>query len=840
MGRRVFQLLLRLLPGDFRGDFGDAMLADTARGDVQWWREAGGLLRAVIREHFDAFRHDLTHAIRLMARTPGFTTVAVLMLAVGTGANVAVFSVIDAVLLRSELPDADRVVLVMEQTPAGVNNNSIPVAHFAALERAPVFSAIAVTTGSLAILHGVAEPHRLDIECVSAAFFDIARTPPLIGRVFTRDEDRAGAPPVLVLGYQAWQHDFGGDPSIIGRSVSLGVSPSTVIGVMPQGFIGPKARNRTAGWAPLAPALVKQSAIGCAPGSNVNVVARLQSTYTRDSAAAAVDGLALVPRPVRFQRADAIMMDGVRTPLLVLLGAVACVLLIACANVANLQLERLVGRRREMALRRALGASRSRVIRQTVTESLLLSVLGAGAGILLARLTLAGMVQMIPATVPHVADVQVNGRAMFVAMGCASLVLLFIGLMPAWQTTADQLQDDLRSSRGLAGGAQGLRRALVVTEVALSMVLLIGAGLLVRTFLVLRPDAPGFASSDRVVAQLALSGAWRDDPARLAFINRVVDGVRALPGIDGVSVSSYLPMSGMTELADVRHDEVTSRFWSSWVTAGFFHDMNIPIVGGRGFLDTDVAAGQPVAAINETAARRFWPGRDPVGQRITVTAPDGLAAERVIVGVIGDTRSGGLSLDRQSELYVPFAQQTGSTLIYVLTRTRQPASGPLASHIRAIVTAAKPNQIVDSIEPLQTKLDRAVSRPRFGAWLFGIFAAVAASLAALGLGAVVAWWVEQRRREIGVRMALGATKTQILGLVVRQGVVLTAIGVAVGSAAAVGATRLLSEWIYGVTPVDPPTFVLTAAGMLAIAVVAAYVPARRAARVDPATTLRAE
>ena len=842
IGERLFRILVRVLPSEFCGDFGDAMLADTDRASTNWWRESAGLARAVFREHADAFRHDLKYAARTMRRTPGFTALAVLMLAIGTGANVAVFSVIDAVLLRTELPDANRVVSVLEQSPNGSGfTNGIPMAQFDALERAPIFSAISATTGSLAILHGVAAEHRLDIECVSAAYFDIVRVQPLIGRVFTRAEDRAGATPVLVLGYQTWQREFGGDPSVLGRSVTVGASPSTIIGVMPQGFIGPRARNRTAGWAPYTPARSHESAIGCVAGSSTNLLARLQPPYTTATAAAAINAMGIVPRPLEFDRADAIMMDGVRTPLLVLLGAVACVLLIACANVANLQLERLVGRRREMAVRRALGASRGRIIRQTLTESLLLSVLGAAGGIILAQLSLSGLVHMIPATVPHVMDIALNGRALSMAVGCSALVVLFIGLLPAWQTTAEDMQDDLRSSRGVAGGAQWLRRALVIAEVALSVVLLVGAGLLIRTFLLLRPDAPGFSSAGRVVARLSLPGDPNDEPARLALVNRMIGGIHELPGVAAVSASTYLPMNGATDMSSVGHGDAKSHFWSSAVTASYFSSMNIPVVRGRGFLESDGPGGQPVAVINQTAASRFWPNRDPVGDLVDIATLGGVTAQpRVIVGVVGDTRSGGLSLNQPSEIFVPFAQQSGSSLIYLVVTTPQPVAGALSNGIRSVVAAASPGQIVDVIEPMQDGLDRAVSRPRFGAWLFGIFASIAAGLAVLGLGTVVAWWVAQRRREIGVRMALGATKSQVVGLVVRQGLLLTVIGIIAGSLTAIGATKLLSDWIYGITRFDPATFAGVAAGMLFVAAAAAYLPARRAAGIDPATTLRAE
>jgi putative ABC transport system permease protein len=855
IGATLFRWLLRILPTDFRGDFGDAMLADVEAGDSQralfWWREIGGLLRAVAREHLDAVRQDVHYALRMMRRTPGFTAMAVLMLAVGTGANVAMFSVIDAVMLRSRLADADRIVTVQEQLAGRPPTAAIPVSHVDAIAQAPTFAAVTATTGSLAVLRNIGEPHRLDIECVSASFFDVVQVRPALGRAFTSEDDSAGAPPVLVLSHQTWRRDFGSDPQIIGRSVLLGERPSTVIGVMPPGFIGERARNRTAGWAPFAPALAHQSAVGCnVRGTAVNLVARLQQPFTLETAAASLNASGLAGRlpaageqkiaEFHFVPADEVMYEDVRVPFLVLLGAVGCVLLIACANVANLQLERLVGRRRELALRRALGASRSRVIRQTLSENLLLSAMGAAGGVLAASLTLSGLTAMMPATVPHVADIRIDGRAMLVAVACALFVGLVVGLAPAWQASADGMEADLKSSgRGIAGGAPWLRRALVVTEVALSVVLLIGAGLLTRTFITLRPDQPGFATAGRIVARLSLPGDWKPDPSRRALTDQMMERLAAAPGVERVSLSSYLPLSGMTDVWKIRVGDTNADVWSSGVSPEYFDDMEIAVVRGRRFSASDGFGASPVAAINETAARRFWPGGDPIGQTIETTSGDGSKTTRRIVGIVGDTRSFGMDTKRRAELFVPYAQEPSATLIYFLVRSRASAA-QLAPAIRSAVDTVSPGQIVDAIDSLQESVDRSVSRPRFGAWFLGIFAAIAVGLAAMGLGAVIAWWVAQRRREIGVRMALGATKSQMVGLVVRQGMTLTVFGVLIGAGAAFIVTRWLAEWLYGVTPTDPLTFIVGGAGMFALAAIAAYLPARRAASIDPAVTLRSE
>jgi predicted permease len=380
----------------------------------------------------------------------------------------------------------------------------------------------------------------------------------------------------------------------------------------------------------------------------------------------------------------------------------------------------------------------------------------------------------------------------------------------------------------------------VVIEVALSVVLLIGAALMVRTFLTLRPVHPGFDVSNRVVAQMVLSGRWEVDRGRERFLDEVVAGVGALPGVVSVSGSSYLPMHGMSDSAVVRLGEATGAVWAGWITPSYVTDMNIPMVRGRAFTAGDTRGAPPVALINEALTRQFWPQGDPLGQIVEVRAPDGTRTTRQIVGILRDTRSWGIDLERHPELYVPFAQQPGSTLFYVIVKTAGSPDPHLPAQIRAIVSAVRPGQVVDSVEPLQDALDRSVAQPRFGAWLFGMFGAMAVGLAGLGLGAVMAWWVAQRTREIGVRIALGAGRAQVVRLVVSQGLLLAAAGAVAGLVLAAFTSRLLAGWLYGVDPLDPATFAGSAVFVLIVSALSSFLPARRAATIDPIVALRAE
>jgi putative ABC transport system permease protein len=838
----------------------DRALAGASRRRL-WWREVPALLVTTVAQWGEAAWRDLRFTLRMMARAPTFSLAAVLMLAIGTGANAAMFSVIDAVLLRSAYPDAGRIVTVLEGAPGRPAGTAIPASHLDALARAPGFEAVAGMTGSRPVLTGAGEPRRLGVQCVSASMFRLVGVPAALGRVFTAAEDRAGGPPVVVLSHRTWIDTFGGAPEILGRSITLDNVSNTVIGVMPESFLGPDVRNRNGVWAPLAPAIGQRSPAGCVVGLTpvldgvrgfVTVIARVASPLTLEAAAARANASGVFaglttwngagsPR-VELVRADDYAYTRLRAPLAALLGAVLCVLLIACANVANLQLERLVGRRREFAIRLAVGATRGRIVRQTLVENLLVSAVGAAAGIAAARLTLDAIVGLMPLEVPHVQEITVNARTLAVTLAAACAAGLGVGLLPALQAARQGVSGDLnQSSRSVIGGAAWARRGLVVIEVALSVVLLVAAGLMLRTFLVLRPVDPGFSASHRTVAQMVFEGPWRIDPSREQTVDGAVRQIGDLPGVAGVSATSYLPLSGVTDLSRVTIGGESADVWSSWSTPGYFRDMDMRLRRGRLFTDADTPAATPVAMVNEAMAERFWPGADPLGQVIDVQAPDNTRSRRQIVGILETTRSWGHDLERRSELYAPYRQAPGSTLIYLIVRTNGAPAVSLPVDIRRIVSTIRPGQVVDSIEPMQASLDRAVAAPRFAMWLFGIFAVAGGLLSVIGLAAVVAWWVTERRREIGVRMALGASVEGIVRLVLREGLLLAAGGVGLGIGAAALVTRILRDWLYGVAaPTDPLTFALCTIGMLTVTALAAWLPARRAARVDPVLSLRSE
>jgi putative ABC transport system permease protein len=868
---RAYRWLLTLLPADFRHEFGESMARDFRDRDRElsggarrrlWSRELPGLFWTAFVQYRAGAWRDVRFTLRMMARSPGFTAAAVIMLAIGTGANAAMFSVIDAVMLRSALPDAGRIVQIEEQSPGTPARSAVPFSHLDALAALPTFEYVAGMTGSLPIVTGAGAPHRLDVECVSASMFPLLGVQPILGRPLGPDDDRAGAPPVIVIGHRTWMRDFHGAPDVVGQTLTLNGRANTIVGVMPAGFLGPNSSNKIEAWAALMPAVGVQSASGCELrrasddptriAERIEVVGRVRAPRTLDSAMAEIKGIGIAarlpmppngvqPSSIVLERADSSQFERVRAPFLALLGAVGCVLLIACANVANLQLERLVGRRREMAVRLALGATRGRIVRQTLVENLIVSLIGAACGVVAAKLTLQTIVAMIPANVPHVGEIVMDARTLAVTFAAAVVTGLAVGVVPAIQATRGDVAVDLHeSSTRVIGGAQWLRRGLVVTEVALSVALVIAAALLLRTFLTLRPIDPGFASTDRLSVEILFDGDWKPNPERESFVHALMQSVRDIPGITSVSASSYRPLSGYTDLARITVSNVSADVWSSWITPHYMQDMAMTIVGGRSFNDTDSASGPPVAMINEALAARFWPGANPVGQLIDVQAPDRTITKRQIVGIVHTTRSWGTDREERSELYVPYAQEPGSTLMYFLVRTAGPPALDLPAQITSRVTTLRPNQSVERIEPIDASLNRSVAQPRFAAWLFGAFAAMAVGLAALGLSAVIAWWVTQRRREIGVRMALGATAQAVSTLILKQAMSLAGAGVALGLVIAALSTRSIGVWLYGVAPLDPATFAVVSIAMLLIAMIAAWLPARRAARIDPIITLRAD
>jgi putative ABC transport system permease protein len=793
--------------------------------------------------------HDVRLAARSMTRTPGFTAIVVLMLALGTGANAAMFSVIDAVMLRTPFVDADRVAMVAARTADGRTTSALSMAQYRSLAAMPqVFDALGgFASGQRPILTGAGDPRRFNAECVTADMFRVLGTQPALGRTFTREEDRPGADAVVVLSHRFWQRDLGGIPDAIGRTLTLNGVPTTVVGVMPRDFGGPYSRNNNDGWLPAGPAIANGSSAGCAARGTVWAFVRVTPGLTLDAASTLATDAAGIARledwrgqtgarleliPVQEQT-----VGDLRAPLLALLGAVGLLLLIACANVANLQMERIFGRRSEMAVRMALGATRWRAIRQTLIESLLLSLLGGMAGLLAAGWTLQLIVSLLPAYIPHVNDIEINSRILAATLLLSCLTAIVIGAVPVMLAGTSLIEDLRASTRTASRDAGWTRRVLVAAQIGLSLTLLVGASLMIASFRTLRPSDPGFNASDKLIAIVRLQGRAASTPGPL--FDSVLAGAAAIPGVRAVAGTTYLPMSGSAAVVPVRTENATQEIWSGIVTPNYFGQMAIPVLRGRGFDERDGHGGARVAIVNEAFARRMFPGADALGRFVTIEFYDKQQGPRQIVGVLRDARSAGGDLRMRPEIYIPLPQATTTWLHLVVTADR--AGDPrLASQLRTIVTAIDPAQVVDRVMPMQELLDGSVSTWRFGAWLLGLFAAMAVLLATVGLAASITWWVTQRTREIGVRMALGADANRVAALVMRQGLVVAAIGIGLGLVGAAASTRLISSWLYGITPLDPRTFALSALGMFAVAAAASYLPARRASRVDPILALRAD
>jgi putative ABC transport system permease protein len=840
LGARIYRALVRLLPSEFRGDFGEAMAADVdgaaGRDGAFWWREIRSLLGAAAREHADALRQDVRYALRMMRRTPGFTATAVLMLALGTGANVAMFSIVDAVMLRSPFPDSAQVAAVLFGEK-GRATFAVPVDRYRALLAAPgPLVALAAFGGGAHVLTGQGDPQNADnIECVASEMFAVLRTPPLIGRTFGPSEDRPGASPTIVLSHPFWQQ-LGGSADILGTSITLNQTPVTVIGIMPKGFAGPLARGNTLGWVPLNRPLRSDDNQGCRQGAAVNVVARVRDGLSPSAAGSALpQGFSLTPL-------ESPIMDDVRTPFSVLMAAVACVLLIACFNVGGLQMERSLARRREMALRLALGATRGRLVRQTLTENLLLALVGALAGIVAARLTLDAIVSMLPGNVPYLDEIAVNGRVLAAALAAAAAAGLVAGLLPIGElrrlTLARDLSDATRASERRSSWG---RRGLVVVEIALSIVVLIGAALMVQTFLTLRPTRPGFDPAHKLVMTVRVRGATPEVSEQ--FFAQLFDRLRVAPTIRAAAASTYFPMSGNTMMAGLKLDDAMREVLTNYTTPGFFTLMKVPLVAGRMFSADDTRASMPVIIVNHMLATRIRPDGEVIGQRILVNSQSGPAAaapiERTIVGVIANMRNSGVDTRPRSEAYVPYAQNPVD-LLRIVGEAHNGREGEAAAEMRAAVRELRPDLVVAPPQSMETLIRQRMGATPFGTWLLGLIAALAVGLAAIGLMTTIGWWVRQRTRELGVRIALGATRRGVTTLVFRQGMTLAVLGVVLGCAGAVAATRYLAGWIYGVTPLDLPTFMGCAAFMLLVAGCAVYFPVRRAISVDPVVALRAE
>ncbi|HKP82323.1 MAG TPA: ABC transporter permease, partial [Pyrinomonadaceae bacterium] len=789
---------------------------------------------------------DLRYALRGLRKHRGFTAVAVITLALGIGANTAIFTVINTVLLRPlpyERPD--QLVVLMEtvaERPAGVSypnfvdwrNQSTSLENVVAVRNRESFN-----------LTGAGESERLQGRLVSANFLSTLGVKPIRGRDFAAEEDQPGANPVAIISHALWQRRFGADESILGKQLTLNGQQFTVIGVTPPNF---QYETEADVSVPIGLSAERFKLRGKDPG--VISFARLRPGTSIESANAELNTIAArleqqypdtnTGRRVRLESLRENVVGDVRPTLLTLLGAVGFVLLIACANVANLLLTRSAGRQKEMAIRTALGAGRARILRQLFTESVVLALAGGVVGLLLAIWGTSVISSYIPEGIPRMGELGIDGRVLLFTLGASLLTGVFFGLAPALQSSDSNLTETLKEGeRNSSRGHNRAGKLLVISEVALTLVLLVGAGLLVKSFWRLSQVDPGFDPQNVLAMQIAVSARPEEGPKVNGFLSDLQSRIKTLPGVQSVSVSNGLPFEGANfppfiiegQQPPPPGQDPTGLLYT--VSTDYFKTMGIALVRGRLFSSQDTRESPQVALIDEIFARNYFPNQDPIGRRFKLNTPD--AENREIVGVVRHVEHAGLEgqTANTAEFYFNFDQLPIATLpryvrrVNLLVRTTvEPLS--LAGSVRNQISALDKNQAVFNVRTMEQTLSRSVAARRFSMILLGVFAMLALTLAAVGIYGVISYSVAQRTREVGIRMALGANTTDVIKLVVRDGLKLVLIGVGVGLAGALALTRMMTTLLFGVTPTDAVTYATVALGLIVVALIACCIPARRA------------
>ena len=795
-------------------------------------------------------RQDARFALRMIARRPGFSAVAILTLALGIGGSTAIFSVVHSVLLRPlPYPEGDRVVQLFETTNGGLSTISPPnLLDWKAQSRS--FEAIAAFQQTSVTLSGAGDAERLPGAMADPSLFAVLRVPPARGRTFEEGDARPGAAAVAVLGHGLWMRRFGGDPGVLGRQLTLDGVAREVIGVMPAGFVFPDGVDL---WLPLTlddddlrpsqrGAHYLQAVARLREGTDVARVQEELSAIERELATrhAAVSGYGTWVMPML----DA-TVGAVRRPLFVLLGAVGFVLLIACLNVSTLLLAGATARRGEMAVRRALGASRRRLVRQVLVESAVLSVAGGICGVLLAAWGVRGLAFVLPQNLPRADAIVVNAPVLLFTVVLSLTAAMLFGLVPALQSSGDaRLSRFLKNTRGdtTRGGRPRVFGLLVASEMAMAVALLVGAGLAARSFLGLVATDTGFDARGSMALTVRVPD--RDDTGAIVrFYRGYVESVQSHPEIVSAGGVSLAPLATggfggtFNIIGSTRSGNLAMLVRAA--TPGYFETLRIPIVRGRGFTEADQTGSERVAVISAEAARRFWPGEDPIGQRIRLHVGVGpREGERRIVGIAGDVRTGSLVVSPGPLVYVPHTQYPTPNLTVFARSVRGPQAAAVV--LREQLSAADPNVAPSRMLSGDALVASAAAQPRFRAVLLGLFGSVALILAAMGLFGVTAFSVSQRRVELGLRMALGAEPRSIVGLVLRDNARPALAGLIVGLAGAAGLARMLSSLFAGISPADPATFAAAAILLAVIAAFACYLPARRATSIEPAAALKQE
>jgi putative ABC transport system permease protein len=794
--------------------------------------------------HFlETLWQDLRYAVRMLLKQPGFTLIAVLTLALGIGANTAMFSVVNAVLLRHlPFPEPERLMLVEAK---GAGNFTAPDFRDLATQNRS-FSQLGAYATATFNLSGGSEPERVNGARISTSLLPTLGVQPLYGRNLTAEEDREGGEKVALLSHGLWQRQFGADQEVVGRPIKLDEQTYTIIGVLPPGLNFPADKEL---FVPLA---LDARVLTNYEGYFLTLIARLQADVTRPQADAE---LATIIKPgergPRFERVRVLglqeaLVGDVRTMMLVLMGAVLFVALIACANLANLMLTATARRQKEIAVRLSLGASRSRVVRQFLTESLLLAGLGGIAGLLLAYWAMELVNAMLPSTIPRIGKIGMDGWVLGFTSALTVTAGLLFGTLPALRASQTALTETLKAGSRTLGGSLGSRRlraSLIVSQVALTVVLLTGAGLLIKSFMRLQQTPLGFRPERVLTARVALPrSAYSTPQHRQNFAQRLLEEVHKQPGMQEVALTSSLPFATGNPSFGILMDGqeqgfpgmATANFRS--VSSDYFRVMGIPLLKGRELSDADHERAPMVTVINETMARRYWPNANPIGQRIKETSNE--RAWREIVGIVGSVRHRAREEEPRPEMFVPWSQVPAVTLNLTVRIQAEPAN--FGAELYEAVAIIDANLPIFEVRTMEERLFDSVAQPRFRTTLLGVFAGLALVMAVVGLYAVMAFMVAQRTHELGIRTALGAQRREVIGLVLGQGVKLVGIGIGIGLTGAWALTRVLTTLLYEVRPTDSVTFIAVPVLLIAVAILACWIPARQAAGVEPIVALRHE